>query len=477
MMRLTWSTLSRGVALSSLTLALAACQSLRGPEPKAAPQIPAAFNSVQGTTAIAGNSIASEGWKDFFTDARLQQVIQQGLNNNRDLRVAALNIQKAKAQYQISGNALIPEIDGNAGVTRARTLSSAGRTNTAYSVGLGTTAYELDFFGRVRDLKDAALQSYLSTQDAHDTTQISLIAQIAETWLAVSYDNGHLQLAQQTLKLQEEAYKLNKRRFDVGIDNEVSVRQAQMSVETARGDVANYQTKVQQDLNLLNLLVGQPVTNDLLPTSLVQQITTSSALAAGLPSDLLKNRPDIGSAEHQLLAAGANLGAARARLFPSISLTGSAGYASTDLSNLFKSGAFVWSIAPTLNLPIFDMGTRLAGVKVAKADQDIALSNYEKSIQTAFREVSDVLATRATINDRVGAQSSFVDAANVNYKLSNARFKAGIDSYLNVLTAQQSQYAAQQNLLTLQQVNLNSQIDLYKTLGGGVTATANAAKQ
>jgi NodT family efflux transporter outer membrane factor (OMF) lipoprotein len=325
-------------------------------------------------------------------------------------------------------------------------------------------------------LKDAALQSYLSTQDARDTTQISLIAQIAQAWLAVSYDNAHLQLAEQTLKAQEQAYALNKRRFDVGIDNEVSVRQAQMSVETARGDVASYQAKVAQDHNLLELLVGQPVTNDLLPATLVQQITNTSNLSAGLPSDLLNNRPDIASAEHQLLAAGANLGAARARLFPSISLTSSAGFASTDLSNLFKSGAFVWSVAPTLNLPIFDMGTRRAGVKVAEVDQQIALSNYEKSIQTAFREVSDALATRATINDRVGAQSRFVDAANVNYKLSSARFKAGIDSYLNVLTAQQSQYSAQQNLLTLQQANLNSQIDLYKTVGGGVKATATTAK-
>lgn len=476
MKRLTWSTMSHGVALTSLALALTACQSLRGPEPAVKANIPDTFNSVAGKANTAtGNSIAGQGWKDFFTDPRLQQLIQLGLDNNRDLRVTALNVEKAQAQYRISRNKLIPEVDASADVTRAQTITSDPMTS--YSVNMGVTAYELDLFGRIRDLKDAALQSYLASEQTRNATQISLIAQIAQGWLAISYDNAQLQLAQQTLKAQEESYKLNKRRFDVGIDSEVSVRQAQISVETARGDVASYQAKVAQDRNLLELLVGQPVPVNLLPTDQIQQITASNVLGAGLPSDLLRNRPDIQSSEHQLYSAGANLGAARARLFPSISLTGSAGFASTDLTDLFKSGAFIWSIGPKLDLPIFDAGTRRANVKVAEADQKIALSNYEKSIQTAFKEVNDVLATRATINDRVSAQSRLVDATKTNYKLSSARFKAGIDNYLTVLDAQRSQYAAQKGLLSLQQSNLGSQIDLYKTLGGGVKATTSTVAQ
>ncbi len=469
----TWSTVGRGFVLSTLALTLAACQSLRGPQPEVTANTPAAFNKVADAADVAsGPSIAAQGWKEFFADQRLQQLIQLGLENNRDLRATALNIERARAQYRISEGALFPTVNANAGVTRADNQQSSG-PQTNYSVGLGVTAYELDFFGRVRDLKDASLQNYLATKSARDATQISLVGQIAQSWLAISYDTAQLQLAEQTLKAQEESYKLNKRRFDVGIDNEVSVRQAQISVETARGNVATYKAQIAQDRNLLELLVGQQVSNDLLPTDQIKQITTASTLGAGLPSDLLQNRPDLTSAEYQLRAAGANLGAARAALFPSISLTGSAGYASTDLSDLFKSGSFVWSVGPQLNLPIFDLGTRRSNVKIAEVDQKLAVNSYEKAIQTAFREVSDALATRATIGDRLSAQTRLVDATSTNYRLSNARFKAGIDSYLTVLDAQRTQYSAQQGLLNLQLANLVNQVELYKTLGGGVKASSN----
>lgn len=469
----TWSTVGRGFALSVLALTLAACQSLRGPAPTVSANTPAAFNSVPDTANVAGGaSIAGQGWKEFFADPRLQQVIQLSLENNRDLRATALNIERARAQYRVSEGALFPTVNATGGVTRADNQQTSG-AQTNYSVGLGVTAYELDFFGRVRDLKDASLQNYLATASARDATQISLIGQIAQTWLTISYDTAQLRLAEQTLKAQEESYKLNKRRFDVGIDNEVSVRQAQISVETARGNVATYKAQIAQDRNLLELLVGQQVSNDLLPTEQVKQITTASTLGAGLPSDLLQNRPDISNAEYQLRAAGANLGAARAALFPSISLTGSAGYASTDLSDLFKNGSFVWSIGPQINLPIFDAGTRRANVKIAEVDQKLAVNSYEKAIQTAFREVSDALATRATIGDRLAAQTRLVEATSTNYRLSDARFKAGIDSYLTVLDAQRTQYSAEQGLLNLQLANLTSQVELYKTLGGGVKATSN----
>ncbi|WP_347454966.1 multidrug efflux RND transporter AdeIJK outer membrane channel subunit AdeK [Acinetobacter thermotolerans] len=468
-----WSVSGRGIAVSALALALTACQSMRGPEPVAQADIPQSYIG-----SASGTSVAEQGYKDFFADQRLVQVIDLALANNRDLRTAALNIQRAQQAYQISENDRLPTIGASGSVLRQDTMSTQGRgATTTYNVGLGVTAYELDFWGRVRSLKDNALDTYLATQSARDATQISLISQVAQAWLNYSFANANLKLANQTLQTQLESYNLNKKRFDVGIDSEVPVRQAQISVETARNDVANYKTQVAQAQNLLNLLVGQAVPTNLLPTTRVTRITNSTALGSGLPSDLLTNRPDIRTAEYQLSAAGANIGAARARLFPTISLTGSAGYASTDLSDLFKSGNFVWSVGPSLDIPIFDWGTRKANIKISETDQQIALSDYEKSIQTAFREVNDALAVRQNIGDRLAAQRRLVDATNTTYRLSNARFRAGIDSYLTVLDAQRTAYSAEQGLLLLEQANLNNQVELYKSLGGGLKANTSDVVQ
>ncbi|MFW1858215.1 multidrug efflux RND transporter AdeIJK outer membrane channel subunit AdeK [Acinetobacter defluvii] len=462
-----WSISGRGIAVSALALALTACQSMRGPEPVAQANIPTSY-----LESASGTSIAEQGYKDFFADPRLLQVIDLALTNNRDLRTATLNIQRAQQQYQITENNQLPTIGASGGILRQDTLNTQ-KPMTSYNVGLGVTAYELDFWGRVRSLKDNALDSYLATASARDATQISLIGQVAQAWLNYSFANAQLKLADQTLKAQLDSYNLNKKRFDVGIDSEVPVRQAQVSVETARNDVANYKTQIAQAQNLLNLLVGQQVPANLLPSQRVTKITNNSALTAGLPSDLLTNRPDVRAAEYKLSAMGANIGAAKARLFPTISLTGSAGYASTDLSDLFKSGAFVWSLGPSLDIPLWDWGTRKANIKISETDQEIALSDYEKSIQSAFREVNDALATRQNIGDRISAQRRLVDATNTTYKLSNARFRAGIDSFLTVLDAQRSSYAAEQGLLLLEQANLNNQVELYKTLGGGVKANTS----
>lgn len=471
-MQKVWSISGRSIAVSALALALTACQSMRGPEPVAQANIPE-----QGyLTDVSGPSIAEQGYKDFFADQRLLQVLDLALANNRDLRTSTLNIQRAQQQYQITENNQLPTIGASGGVLRQDTLSSQ-KPITSYNVGLGVTAYELDFWGRVRSLKDNALDSYLATSSARDATQIALIGQVAQAWLNYSFANANLKLADQTLKAQLESYNLNKKRFDVGIDSEVPVRQAQISVETARNDVANYKTQIAQAKNLLNLLVGQQVPENLLPSQRVTRISKSNALSAGLPSDLLNNRPDIRAAEYKLSAAGANIGAAKARMFPTISLTGSAGYASTDLSDLFKSGAFIWSLGPSLDIPIFDWGTRKANIKISETDQQIALSDYEKSIQSAFREVNDALAVRQNIGDRLAAQRRLVDATNTTYKLSNARFRAGIDSYLTVLDAQRSSYAAEQGLLLLEQANMNNQVEVYKTLGGGVKANTGDATQ
>lgn len=468
-----WSISGRSIAVSALALALTACQSMRGPEPVAQANIPE-----QGyLTNTAGPSIAEQGYKDFFADQRLLQVLDLALANNRDLRNSTLNIQRAQQQYQITQNNQLPTIGASGGVLRQDTLNTNGAM-TSYNVGLGVTAYELDFWGRVRSLKDNALDTYLATSSARDATQIALVGQVAQAWLSYSFANANLKLADQTLKAQLESFNLNKKRFDVGIDSEVPVRQAQISVETARNDVANYKTQIAQAQNLLNLLVGQQVPANLLPNQRVTRVTKTNTLSAGLPSDLLNNRPDIRTAEYQLSAAGANIGAAKARMFPTISLTGSAGYASTDLSDLFKSGAFIWSVGPSLDIPIFDWGTRKANIKISETDQQIALSDYEKSIQSAFREVNDALAVRQNIGDRLSAQKRLVEATNTTYKLSNARFRAGIDSYLTVLDAQRASYAAEQGLLLLEQANMNNQVEVYKTLGGGLkTNTADVIQQ
>jgi multidrug efflux system outer membrane protein len=471
-MQKVWSISGRSIAVSALALALTACQSMRGPEPVAQANIPE-----QGyLTASSEPSIAEQGYKDFFADPRLLQVLDLALANNRDLRTSTLNIQRAQQQYQITQNNQLPTIGASGSVLRQDTMNTKGAM-TSYNVGLGVTAYELDFWGRVRSLKDNALDTYLATASARDATQIALIGQVAQAWLNYSFANANLKLAEQTLKAQLESYNLNKKRFDVGIDSEVPVRQAQISVETARNDVANYKTQIAQAQNLLNLLVGQAVPANLLPTQRVTRISQSNAIGAGLPSDLLNNRPDIRAAEYKLSAAGANIGAAKARMFPTISLTGNAGYASTSLSDLFKSGGFVWSIGPSIDLPIFDWGTRKANIKISETDQQIALSDYEKSIQSAFREVNDALAVRQNIGDRLAAQRRLVDATNTTYRLSNARFRAGIDSYLTVLDAQRASYAAEQGLLLLEQANMNNQVELYKTLGGGLKANMGDAVQ
>lgn len=452
----------------ALPLALSACTSfLRPSDPAAANNLTAAaFPTLinQNAAGTKGESIASQGWKDFFIDPQLKQLIQLGLDNNRDLRTAALNIDRARAQYQLSRSAQYPTIGVNAGT---ETTGNSSNNSTTYRAGLGLTGYEIDFWGRVANLKDKALQSFFATQSARSTVQISLVSQIAQTYLALAFDQEQLKLAQQTLVAQQQSLDLNQKQFNVGIISLVPVKQAQISVENANLAIANYQTKIAQDRNALALLIGQPVPNELIPTGAVYQITANQNLPAGLPSDLLQHRPDIAQSEFNLKAAGANIAVARAAYFPSISLTGNVGYASTSLSDLFKSGSFGWSVGPTINLPLFDGGYRKATLETARVDQKLALTAYEKSIQTAFRDVADVLATRATLDDRLAAQDRLVEASTTNYNLSQSRFKAGVDNYVSVLVAQTSLYSAQQAQIALKQSALLSQVNLYTAVGGG----------
>jgi multidrug efflux system outer membrane protein len=425
-----------------------------------------------GADKTAEKRISDIPWREFFVDEQLRKLIALALENNRDLRVATLNIERSRAQFQIQRSDLLPKVDAAAGVSFQRiaeTLSGTGRAMTTeqYNVGLGVASYELDLFGRVRSLKDQALEQYLSTEQARRSIQISLVSQVAATYLTLGADRERLQLARETLSNQQESYKLTRSRFEAGVSSLLTVNQAQTTVDAARVDIARYTTLVAQDENALALVVGSNVSAELLPQSLTESLTSLKELAPGLPSDVMLGRPDILQAEGQLKGANANIGAARAAFFPRITLISSIGFGSDDLAGLFKPGSFAWKFAPQITLPLFDGGSHKAGLTVAEVDRNIAVAQYEKTIQTAFREVADALAQRGTIDEQLSAQQSLTDATAESYRLSQARYEKGVDGYLTVLDSQRFLYGAQQNLIAARLTRLNNLVTLYKVLGGG----------
>jgi multidrug efflux system outer membrane protein len=411
-------------------------------------------------------------WQDFFTDAALQQLIAAALENNRDLRLAALNVQRARAVYGIQRAALFPALDAVANGLKKRVpadISSSGEryTQEQYDINLGVYAWEIDFFGRLRSLKDQALEAYLATEEARRSVQILLVSSVGETYLKLAADREALALSERTLEAQQQTYGLIKRRYDVGLATELDLSFAQTQVDIARRDRAIYTQLAAQDENALNLLVGSPspVSGAMLPENLtdVQPLQT---IDAGISSEVLLRRPDILQAEHVLKGAYANIGAARAALFPRISLTTAVGTASAELSGLFDSGSGTWLFAPQIAMPIFD--ARLwSALEVTKADQEIALVQYERAIQSAFREVADTLAVQGTVGEQLAAQQSLVRATAETYRLSEARYTKGIDNYLGVLVAQRSLFAAQQGLVVLNLAKRANQVRLYAVLGGG----------
>ncbi|MET3454398.1 AdeC/AdeK/OprM family multidrug efflux complex outer membrane factor [Pseudomonas kilonensis] len=441
------------------------------------PEAPVAAQYPQGPAYEAANApgqaAAEQGWKQFFHDPALQQLIQVALENNRDLRVAALNIDAYAAQYRIQRADLFPAVSATGSGSRQRVPARASQTGEAaisssYSATLGISAYELDLFGRVRSLSEQALQSYFATEEARRSTQISLVANVANAYLTWQADKELLKLTQETLGAYEQSFKLTSRSAEVGVASALDLSQARTAVENARVQLARYTRQVAQDENSLTLLLGtglpanlnsQPLSDDLL-----------SEVPAGLPSDLLQRRPDILQAERNLLAANANIGAARAAFFPSISLTANAGTLSPDLSGLFKGGSGTWTFAPQINLPIFNAGSLRASLDYAKIQKDINVAQYEKSIQTAFQEVSDGLAARQTYNEQLQAQTDFVAANQDYYRLAERRYRIGVDSNLTFLDAQRQLFSAQQSLITDRLAQLTSEVNLYKALGGGWNA-------
>ncbi|MFJ3055198.1 efflux transporter outer membrane subunit [Herbaspirillum sp. NPDC087042] len=477
------SFLQRSVLVVALATALGGCANLAPDYVQPAAPVPANWSqqvdgkqivAARGVTPAAGASTDADqlGWRQFFLDTRLQQVIASALENNRDLRVAALNIEKARAQYRITDADRYPAISATGSGSASRTpasLSSTGRATVSHqdSVTLGVSAYELDFFGRLKNLSDAALETYQYQVETRRSTHISLVAEVATAWLTLASDRDLLRLAEDTYASQSRTYALSQRSHDIGTVSGVDLASQEATVESARADVARYTSQVAQDINALRLLVGGDVDEKLLPQGLPQTASVLPATPAGLPSEVLLRRPDVLAAEHTLKSANADIGAARAAFFPSITLTASGGTASPTLGGLFNPGSGSWSFAPSIKLPIFNAGSLRASLDSAKITRDIDVANYEKAIQTAFSEVADALSVRATLDQRLDAQSRSTAASEKAFRLSEARYKNGIDSYLSTLVAQRTLYSAQQTLISLRLTEQSNRITLYKVLGGG----------
>jgi len=413
--------------------------------------------------------VTASNWQEYFTDGRLQKVITMALQNNRDLRIAALNVERARAVYGIQRAEFFPTLNAVGVMNRERVpadISTTGKTHISdyYGVDLGILSWEIDFFGRIQSLKDKALEQYLATEHAQRGTQISLISSVAGAYLALAADNENLELTKSTLAAQEATYNLIKRRYDVGLTTELDLRRVQTQVDAARGNVALFTRLAAQDENMLNLLVGATVPYELKPSDLGGVIPPRE-ISPGISSEVLLNRPDILAAEHQLKAVNANIGAARAAFFPRISLTSTVGTGSYDLSRLFRADSAAWAFAPQIVMPLFD--ARLwSALKGSKVEREIAVAQYEKTIQTAFKEVADALAQQGTVEDQMASQESLVKASADAYNLTNARYSKGIDSYLSVLDAQRSLYLAEQGLISVRLARLTNLVTLYKVLGG-----------
>jgi multidrug efflux system outer membrane protein len=456
----------------ALAIALAGCMNLapkyERPQAPVAPGFPTVGGSVASGNPVASEAPANIAWQRFFVDARLRALIELSLVNNRDLRVAVLNIEQARATYQIRRADQFPTLAAAFSGTR---ISGPGSAGSNYMAGLAVSGFELDLFGRVRNLSQAALAQFFATDEARKATQISLVASVANVYLSVLADDELLAITQQTLKTRDESLRLTQLRFENGVSSQLDVQQAVSLVEQARTTLAQLQRQRAQDANLLTLLVGQPLP-DTLPAGSTLAATNLPDLPAGLPSELLTVRPDIRSAEQQLIGANASIGAARAAYFPRIALTANGGSASSALSDLFQAGSYGWTFVPQITLPIFDMGRRRAGVETARAGRDIAVAQYERTIQSAFREVSDALAGQATFNEQLRAQRAVAAAESERFRLSDLRYRSGTASYLDLLDAQRSLFAAQQAAVQANLQRLQNQVALYRVLGGGWTEPA-----
>ena len=465
----------RDLSFSLIALSLSGCISLDPHYRRPAQPTPAMWPTGPAYGPQSASTEAVAGWRAFFVDPRLNTVIGEALTNNRDLRVAVANIQIARAQSDIQRSQLFPTLNGQAGASFGREpLTSAGAPAAnghinihQFNLGLGVSGYELDLFGRQRSLSRAAFEQYLATDQARRAAQISLVAQVASAWLTVGSDSALLAVAKDTAASARSSLLLTQARLTGGIASALDVSQAATLADQFDYDVAHLTTVVAQDVNALNLLVGAAVGPALLPTG-VEDRAVLQDVPAGISSAVLLQRPDILQAEDRLRADYANIGAARAAFFPSLSLTASGGLASSALSTLIGVASGGWSFAPQIALPIFDAGRNRAGLASARATREVGQAQYEKAIQTGFREVADALAQRGAIGAQLGAQQALAAAAADGLRLAQARYAAGVATYLDVLIAQRTYYAARQTLIAAQLAQATNLVTLYTALGGGL---------
>ncbi len=448
-----------------------ACSTLAPDTLLPAAPVPDAFAAATALPAVAPDA-EPRSWREQFADPRLRALIELALAHNRDLRVAALNIDKARAQYGIQNAALYPALAASGGQTAQRLpadLSSSGeaRINRQYSATLGFAAYELDFFGRMRSLDEQALQLYLGSEEARRSAQISLVAELANTWLTLAANRERLALARSTHESRARSFELTRRSFELGAVSALDLSQARTQLEATRAELARYGAIVDQDRNALAVLLGTPPPPELLPERVDEAFAALPGLPSGLPSGLLLRRPDIVHAERALRAANASIGAARAAFFPGITLTAAAGSASRELDGLFGAGSGTWSFVPQLRLPIFEFGRLQASLDLAEIQRDIQVAQYEKAIQGAFREVADALALRASVGEQLGARQALVEASRSSLQLSEARYRSGVDSHFVLLDAQRALYAAELELIGVRLAEAANRVALYKALGGG----------
>lgn len=420
----------------------------------------------------AAANAADKPWREFLTDPAMAALVELGLKNNRDLRIALLNVEKVRAQYWIQRADLLPTINASAASSAQylnKAVSGTGEAYIArqYTASIGFTAFELDLFGRIRSLKDSALEQFYATEEDARSTQTTLVAEIAGAYLQLVADRELLALSRSTYENRKDSYALAERMFEQGLSSQLTVNQAKTLLEEARVAAVQYETRAAQDLNSLVMLLGSAIPEDITLAEKLSEVQGLPDLTPGLPSDLLLRRPDILSAEHQLLSANANIGAARANFFPSISITSSIGTIAPQYHDLFSKGGGTWLFQPQAVLPIFDTGRNYAQLKVSEKDKEIAVASYEKAIQSAFREVADALAQRGTIGEQLAAQRSLLDATQQTYDLSQKRYDLGMDSYLTLLDAQRSLFSAQQSMVNTSLLRETNLLTLYKALGGG----------
>ncbi|RTE66159.1 efflux transporter outer membrane subunit [Amphritea opalescens] len=409
-------------------------------------------------------------WQSFIKEPRLAQVIELALSSNRSLRQTLADVDAARATYRIQRADLYPQVNADLSGNRSR---SSGDISSTYAAEAGLSGYEIDLFGKNRSLTEAQMEAYLASEATAKATEISLISEIANAWLTLAADQSALTLAKETMNNAQQAMEITQKRLTLGVDSQIDLVSAETIYHSARSDTALYQTQVAQDINALNLLVGEPLNSNLLPNALPESSTLVTDVPAGLSSEVLLQRPDVLAAEHDLKSANANIGVARAAFFPSLSLTATGGIASSLLSDLFTGGASsIWTIAPSLSLPIFDGGANDANLAYSEALQQKTLAAYEYAIQNAFSEVADALARRATIQEQLSAENALVAASSRQYELSLARYQNGVDSFQNTLEAQRTMYSAQQSLILTRQTDLDNRITLYRVLGGGLTSDA-----